>query len=361
MPLRPPMERQRRVEQLGCRRRAHDKRQAAARQRSASAVERAGDLVSGASELAGRTSDRRHDPRHPCDHRRAHRSFGVGHDDDGRRHAGSLLGENRSRRSRQLLSRARAHGSNSRCATKRSRCASAPTRRSVFAARGTAPCLPTDEPRLKALVPEGYALSLAWPALDPDDRTLETALAHLHPRDVSPAALERGFSTYRAPIQSFVLANNQGDIGLVLPGSIPLRRADNPVRGLLPGDGRDPRFDWSGMIPLARSAALVGARERRVHHGQQQCRAAGLSAFGGARFRSGASGAADQDAARCDAQSTTSRAFARIQLDTGERFAMDVSAGHAGADRTGGRARQASACLARGVGHAYACRIAASL
>lgn len=188
------------------------------------------------------------------------------------------------------------------------------------------PVLPTDEPRLKALVPEGYALALAWPALDPDDRTLETALAIFSESDVSPAALERGFASYRAPIQSFVLANEQGDVGLVLPGSIPMRRADNPVRGLLPGDGRDPRFDWTGMIPFAEGPRWWG-RENDV--------------FITANNNVVRPGYAHPVALDFDAEHRARRiktlieaepkhdveSFRRIQLDTGERFAMDVLPG----------------------------------
>lgn len=110
------------------------------------------------------------------------------------------------------------------------------------------PILPTDEPRLKALVPDGYALSLRWPALDDDDKTMEAALGVFTATDTTRETVARVFEPYRAPIQSFVLADNAGNIGLALPGAIPKRRADNPVTGLLPGDGRDPRFDWQGFL-----------------------------------------------------------------------------------------------------------------
>jgi len=110
------------------------------------------------------------------------------------------------------------------------------------------PVLPTDDPRLRLLVPEGYALALAWPALDPEDRTMETALGIFEAGDAAAEAIERLFTPYRAPIQSFVYASDRGDVGLILPGSIPVRRPDNPVKGLLPGNGRDPRFDWQGLI-----------------------------------------------------------------------------------------------------------------
>ncbi len=110
------------------------------------------------------------------------------------------------------------------------------------------PILPTDEPRLKALVPDGYALSIRWPALDDGDATIEAALGIFTANDTSRETVERVFDPYRAPIQSFVFADSAGNIGLTLPGAIPKRRADNRVAGLLPGNGRDPRFDWQGFL-----------------------------------------------------------------------------------------------------------------
>ncbi len=96
------------------------------------------------------------------------------------------------------------------------------------------PVLPTDEPRLKALVPEGFALALSWPALDPDDRTGEAALRIFTAQAADRTTIEHAFELYRAPIQSFVYAGNDGNIGLILPGKIPVRKVQNQIVGLLP-------------------------------------------------------------------------------------------------------------------------------
>lgn len=111
------------------------------------------------------------------------------------------------------------------------------------------PVLPTDEPRLKALVPEGFALALSWPALDPDDRTGEAALRIFTAQAADRTTIEHAFELYRAPIQSFVYAGNDGNIGLILPGKIPVRKVQNQIVGLLPVDGPDPIYDWQGYIP----------------------------------------------------------------------------------------------------------------
>ncbi|MBP6013175.1 MAG: penicillin acylase family protein [Alphaproteobacteria bacterium] len=186
------------------------------------------------------------------------------------------------------------------------------------------PVLPTDEPRLRALVPGGYALALRWPALDGEDGTIETALGMFQAPDAARATVERLFEPYRAPIQSFVYADVAGNIGLSLPGVIPVRRADNPVRGLLPADGRDPRFEWSGVLngaekPLWSGGAqdvFVTANNNVVPPGYKPMIALDFDPEHRARrIRT----LIDEHAGPHTVDS-----FRAIQLDDGERFAMDV-------------------------------------
>lgn len=186
------------------------------------------------------------------------------------------------------------------------------------------PVLPLDDPRLKSLVPEGYALSLAWPALDPTDRTMEAALGIFAADDAAPAAVNKMFEAYRAPIQSFVYASDKGDVGLILPGAIPMRRADNPVRGLLPGDGRSARFDWVGLIPTAqrphwpgREANIFVTANNNVVPSDFPHMIA-LDFDPEHRARQIKALLAMQPKHDVDS-------FRRIQLDTGDRFAMDVA------------------------------------
>jgi penicillin amidase len=120
------------------------------------------------------------------------------------------------------------------------------------------PVLPTDEPRLKALVPDGFALSLQWPALSGEDRTMETLLHILDAEDASPASIERTFAPYNAPIQSFVYADIKGNTGLILPGRIPVRDPANVVTGLLPSDGTNAMHDWKGFLAGADRPAWAG-------------------------------------------------------------------------------------------------------
>ncbi len=186
------------------------------------------------------------------------------------------------------------------------------------------PILPTDEPRLKALVPDGYALALRWPALDDEDATIEAALRMFTATDAKRETVERIFDPYRAPIQSFVYADSANNIGLALPGAIPRRDPRNPVLGLLPADGRDPRFDWQGFLTGADRPLWTGgaadvfwtANNNVVPPSYKPMIALDFDAEHRAR----------RIAALLHANTApqTVDTMRKIQLDDGEQFAMDV-------------------------------------
>jgi penicillin amidase len=186
------------------------------------------------------------------------------------------------------------------------------------------PVLPTDEPRLAALVPDGYALSLSWPALSPEDHTGETLLRILDAQDASPRSVEYLFDSYTAPIQSFVYADTAGNTGLILPGRIPVRTAGNAVMGLLPGNGQSSAYDWKGFLegadrpmwPGGANDVFVTANNNVVPPGYKPMIALDFDAEHRAR----------RIKALLTAQLTPfdTESFKRIQLDDGEQFAMDV-------------------------------------
>ena len=189
------------------------------------------------------------------------------------------------------------------------------------------PVLPTDEPRLKALIPDGVALALKWPALDGDDRTGETVLRMFEVQAADRASIEHLFEPYTAPIQSFVYAGNDGNIGLILPGRIPIRRPDNIVAGLLPGDGSNPTYDWKGYLagsdrPLWTGGAndsFVSANNNVVPPNYKPQIALDFDPEHRARrIKSLLLGLGTRH---------TVESFKAIQLDDGEQFAMDVLPG----------------------------------
>jgi penicillin amidase len=208
------------------------------------------------------------------------------------------------------------------------------------------PVLPTDEGPMKALTPEGYALAIAWPAIEPDDRTMETALAIFSLNGATAADVERVFSTYRSPIQSFVLASDKGDIGLILPGTIPIRRADNPVLGLLPGDGRDPRFDWTGAISYAEGPHWEGGANDMFITANNNVVPPGYPRMIALDFDPEHRAQRIKELLSARDKPFTVERMREIQLDDRERFAVDVLPGMlALAKPTEARATKAHAML----------------
>ncbi|MFT5182320.1 MAG: penicillin amidase [Alphaproteobacteria bacterium] len=96
------------------------------------------------------------------------------------------------------------------------------------------------------VAPDGHVLSLAFPALRPDDRTAD-ALFDIN-RAQSRGELMEALTRFHSPMQNLVYAFTNGDIGFVAPARVPLRKR---------GDGRTPvpgwtgDYDWDGFVPFA--------------------------------------------------------------------------------------------------------------
>lgn len=186
------------------------------------------------------------------------------------------------------------------------------------------PVLPTDEPRLKALVPDGYALSLRWPALDDDDATIEAALRMFTATDAKRETVENTFAPYRAPIQSFVYADSANEIGLALPGAIPIRRTDNPIKGLLPADGRDPRFDWQGFLAGNERPLWTGGANDMFWTANNNVVPPSYKPFIASDFDPEHRARRIAQLLKANKGPHTVESMRAIQLDDGEQFAMDV-------------------------------------
>jgi penicillin amidase len=89
------------------------------------------------------------------------------------------------------------------------------------------------------------ALALRWTSLDPADLTLQAFLAANFA--TTWEAFTAALSLLHAPMQNFVYADIDGNIGYFAPGAIPIRpRAD----GTLPVPGWAGEDDWTGYVPL---------------------------------------------------------------------------------------------------------------
>lgn len=92
-----------------------------------------------------------------------------------------------------------------------------------------------------------YGIAMRWTALDTDADAVGVGLAFNRARSVAEfVAASRGWV---APMQSMVVADRDGHIGMVAPGRVPLRSPDNDLHGMVPAPGWDARYDWIGWVP----------------------------------------------------------------------------------------------------------------
>jgi penicillin amidase len=92
-----------------------------------------------------------------------------------------------------------------------------------------------------------YAIAMRWTALDADADMISVALAMNRATDV--ASFIEAAKGWVAPMQNMVVADRAGHIGYIAPGRVPLRKASNDLRGLVPSPGWDARYDWDGWVP----------------------------------------------------------------------------------------------------------------
>ncbi len=104
-------------------------------------------------------------------------------------------------------------------------------------------------------VPEHYAISLRWTALEPSSLFQAVVGINLAPdRESFRTALR----DWDVPSQNFVYADAEGNIGYQMPGKIPVRGAGI---GWLPAPGWDSSFDWQGYIPYEEQPSLVNPQQ----------------------------------------------------------------------------------------------------
>ena len=91
----------------------------------------------------------------------------------------------------------------------------------------------------------GEALAFRWTALDDDDTTLRAYLNINRAQDWQ--MFRAALVDYRAPMQNFVFADTDGNIGYIAPGSLPIRRSGDGTR---PVPGWTDAYEWVGYVPF---------------------------------------------------------------------------------------------------------------
>lgn len=113
-----------------------------------------------------------------------------------------------------------------------------------------------------------FVLALRWAALDDDNRTVVAGMRSNHASSV--ADLLAANADHHSPMQNLVAADTSGAVLYKAIGKVPLRRADNDIRGVAPSPGWDARYDWDGWIPYAVTPQVLPSE---MGQGAQACSA----------------------------------------------------------------------------------------
>jgi penicillin amidase len=108
------------------------------------------------------------------------------------------------------------------------------------------PVLPGFYRNLDGLIGPGHVAALKWTALSDDDTTVAAGM--FDPRIKSVADYMARMALFVAPMQSIVIADTGGRIGMIAPGRVPVRDPGNKVGGRAPVPGWDPTYDWKGYL-----------------------------------------------------------------------------------------------------------------
>lgn len=108
------------------------------------------------------------------------------------------------------------------------------------------PVLPGFYRNLEGMLGPGHVAALQWTALTDDDTTVAAGLFDPNLRTIADY-FER-MRLFVVPMQSMVLADSAGRIGMIAPGRVPIRARENKVAGRAPVPGWDATYDWKGYI-----------------------------------------------------------------------------------------------------------------
>ena len=108
------------------------------------------------------------------------------------------------------------------------------------------PVLPGSYRNIEGMLGPGHVAALQWTALTDDDTTIAAGVFDPGIRGVHDY-MQR-MRQYVVPMQSMVLADADGNIGMIAPGRVPVRDPANKVAGRAPVPGWDAVYDWKGYL-----------------------------------------------------------------------------------------------------------------
>ncbi|PCI87762.1 MAG: acyl-homoserine-lactone acylase [Hyphomicrobiales bacterium] len=98
------------------------------------------------------------------------------------------------------------------------------------------------------LLGDKHVIALRWTALDDDSTSIEAAAKMAASQNWQQ--FKAATKAFKAPQQSIVYADVDGNIGFIAPGAVPIRHADNELYGQYPSPGWLAKYDWQGYIPF---------------------------------------------------------------------------------------------------------------
>lgn len=141
----------------------------------------------------------------------------------------------------------------------------------IFTRRWTrhGPVLPPTYAHLNRYLPDGTVAALEWTALSHHDTT---GMAGYDLWTFNTVAdFENGMKSFVTPMQSMVIADTKGDIGMIAAGRVPIRDPANRVMGRAPVPGWNARYDWKGFVPFDQlprendpSAGAIGTANTKI-------------------------------------------------------------------------------------------------
>jgi penicillin amidase len=114
----------------------------------------------------------------------------------------------------------------------------------------------------EGVAPTGHVLALAWAALSEDNTAARAGFAMNRARNYDE--LLTALRDLTAPAISVVFADRAGRVGFVMPGAVPVRRADNAAMGRVPVPGWDAKYDWQGFLPFEKLPAIHDPASGRI-------------------------------------------------------------------------------------------------
>ncbi|MEM9010718.1 MAG: penicillin acylase family protein [Pseudomonadota bacterium] len=116
------------------------------------------------------------------------------------------------------------------------------------------PVIPPEHFGVGEVTPEGHVATLAWPALDVEDRAVEGLIRVMRARSVAEG--RQILSLVRAPAQNAIMAD-RSTVALQMFGAMPRRQPGHTSQGRIPAPGWLAVNDWQGYFDYGENPSVI--------------------------------------------------------------------------------------------------------